>query len=94
MTPQNGLLSQRSENEAYCLAESGRQFAVFFTGEGDRSVRLDVSSVKDEVSLCWLNIAQARWLVKRLVPPDPECLLQAPGDGHWAAVLQSGSYCE
>jgi hypothetical protein len=42
MEPNNNLLLDRTDNEAYCLAEPGRQYAVFFTGDGDQSVLIYV----------------------------------------------------
>jgi pimeloyl-ACP methyl ester carboxylesterase len=36
--PRNDLLGDRSPNEAYCLAEPGRQYAVYFPDGGQRGI--------------------------------------------------------
>jgi hypothetical protein len=54
MAPDNGLLSARENDEAYCLAEAGSQYAVYFTTSGDRSVTIDLP--EGAYSLIWLNI--------------------------------------
>lgn len=59
MIPDNSLLSSRSEDEAYCLAKSGNQYAVYFTGEGDRSVTINLAA--GEYDLKWLDIANSAW---------------------------------
>ena len=42
MEPRNDLLANRDDNEAYALAEQSEQYAVYFTGDGDRFVELNV----------------------------------------------------
>jgi hypothetical protein len=57
--PRNDLLSDRQPNEAYCLAEPGRQYAVYFPDGGE--VSLDVSASKGTLQLRWLDIARSVW---------------------------------
>ena len=87
MTPRNDLLKERVTNEAYCLAEVGKQFAVFFTGDGDRSVDLDLSPASDPLALRWLNVAETRWTQPLALPRRGRYELSAPAEGHWVAVL-------
>ena len=87
LEPHNELLSQRSENEAYCLAEPGKQYAVFFTGESDRSVEIDLSPAGESLNLRWLNIADCRWETETTMLSDSRFLLSAPQGGHWVAIL-------
>ena len=91
MNPRNDLLSQRTTNEAYCLADPGRHYAVFFTGDGDRSVRIELAAPKHSLQLRWLDIAKSHWVQKDLISGVGTCTLKAPGTGHWVAVLTANS---
>ena len=87
------LLGHRSWNEAYCIADPGRAYAVFFADGGD--VRLDVSACKGHsLTVRWLDIRRAAWAGEaapllvdgnggiqraRLVTPAEE--------GYWAALV-------
>jgi hypothetical protein len=87
LNPRNDLLSERVTNEAYCLAKPGRQYAVFFTGDGDGRVRLELTPTERPLQLRWLDISTSRWEQKATIPVGEACTLQAPGSGHWIAVL-------
>ena len=87
MEPRNDLLSQRSSNEAYCLAEPGRQYAVFFTGDGDGHVRIDFAALQSRLELRWLNIAENRWETEITVSRRRDYKLEAPDGGHWIALM-------
>ena len=87
MKPRNDLLTNRDENEAYCLAEEGRQYAIFFTGKGDRSIVLNLSSFKGTLQKRWLDVVRSRWTEKGTIASKDKCTLQPPGQGHWVVVL-------
>ncbi len=89
--PHNDLLQNRSWNEAYCTANPGLAYAVFFTDGGN--VRLDVSAAGDaSLTVRWLDIRQCRWNgeakpaevsnegVLHLVTPAEE--------GYWAVLVK------
>ncbi len=89
MVPSNELLTQRDVNEAYCLAEAGKQVAVFFTGEGDHSIQLDVSSITEEdLKFRWLDVANSLWNPDPTSYQGPIVTLTSPDSGHWVAVLE------
>lgn len=88
MEPNNDLLSLRTDDEAYSLAELGEQFAVFFTGSGNQSIQLDVSSLSGDRQLRWLDVANSLW-IDVVAPTDPLVTLSAPSTGQWVAVLSS-----
>lgn len=87
MDPRNDLLSDREDNEAYCLAEPGQQYAVFFTGDEDGSVRIELAAGKRLFELRWLGVATSRWTQKATLGQRGDHLLKTPGNGHWVAVL-------
>ena len=95
MEPHNELIAEASrvEDEAYCLAEPGKQYAVYFKGEaGDNSVALDLGAVPESASISaqWLDITNCEWLPPEQIPAAKSCTLTVPGQGlHWAVVLSA-----
>jgi hypothetical protein len=85
--PNNDLLSDRRDNEAYLSAERGRQYAVYFPDGG--SVVLDVSDMQARPIIRWLDIERSRWHEPRSAFLDDQrrLRLETPGHGHWAAVI-------
>ena len=91
MEPRNDLLSQRTSNEAYCLAEPGRQYAVFFTGDGDGRVQVDLAASQIPMQLRWLKIAESRWHTETTISRRKDYTLKIPGSGHWVAVMTAAN---
>jgi len=87
MNPRNDLLSQRVTNEAYCLAEPGLQYAVFFTGDGDGRVEIELIASGRSFELRWLDVATSCWGKRATISSRRDHILRAPGSGHWVAVL-------
>jgi hypothetical protein len=83
--PHNDLLSDRSPNEAYCLAEPGRQYAVYFPESG--AVKLDASAARGTLQVRWLDVGRSIWQESHQVKGGGELMLKTPGKGHWAALI-------
>jgi hypothetical protein len=83
--PRNDLLSERSPNEAYSLAEPGGQYAVYFPDGGE--VRLDVSEAKGPLQVRWLDISRNAWQEPRSADGGGTLKLKTPGEGHWAVFV-------
>jgi hypothetical protein len=83
--PRNDLLRNREANEAYCLAEPGRQYAVYFPDGG--SVTLDVSALPGRVEIRWMDIARGAWLEPLTRTGGGSLELETPDRGHWAALV-------
>jgi hypothetical protein len=83
--PRNDLLADRAPNEAYCLAEPGRQYAVYFPDGG--SVTLDVSAAQGSLQVRWLDVNRSRWHEAHTLPAAGKLELRAPGTGHWAVLV-------
>lgn len=84
--PRPDLLSEREDNEAYCLAEAGRQYAVYFPDGGE--VVLDLSDAGGALTLRWYDIEGGRWRDATPVAAGPRARLTTPGRGPWAAVVR------
>ncbi len=87
LVPRTDLLSDRMENEAYCLAEPGNTYAVVFLDGGQ--VQLDVSALQRErVRLRWLNVEASEWSEEAEgLREDGRVNLRAPGAGFWLAMV-------
>ena len=85
--PCNDRLGEREENEAYCRGVAGRQYAVYFPDGG--SVTLDAGALRDPTALQWLDVRIARWTEPRTVRVDDTLSLEAPGPGHWIALVDA-----
>jgi len=86
--PHNDVLARRSWNEAYCLANPGVEYAVFFTDGGD--VLLDVSACGNtSLSVRWLDILDSAWRSPESAKPtDGQLRLATPReDGFWAVLV-------
>jgi len=83
--PRNDLLSQREANEAYCLAEEAKQYAVYFPAEG--SVALDLSQAKTSLSVRWYNVDRGEWQPAETIQGERSAKLTTPSSGQWAVVI-------
>ncbi len=84
--PSINLLKERDSNEAYCLAEKGEAYAVYFPDGG--SVILDLSGRMGEVSVRWLNVLENKWLDTERFSVESEIELTTPGQGHWVVLVE------
>jgi hypothetical protein len=83
--PRNDLLSERSANEAYCLAKLGRRYAVYFPNGGE--VKLDVAAAQGSLQVRWLDIAHSTWQEAWTVTGGKPLELKTPDKGHWVALV-------
>jgi len=83
--PRDDLLSERSPNEAYCLAEPGKRYAVYFPDGGE--VKLDVSGISGRLQVRWLDIARSVWQESQQIQGGATLDLKSPANGHWAALV-------
>jgi hypothetical protein len=84
--PHNNLLSNRKPNEAYCLANPGAEYAVYFPDGGE--VTLDISKLKKPPAVRWLDIMKSRWLEAQRAELKDKLTLQCPSQGYWAVLVQ------
>jgi hypothetical protein len=87
--PHNDLLRNRSWNEAYCTANPGVEYAVFFPDGGN--VLLDVSAAGDKpLTIRWLAIRESHWAGEASVAANEEGfirLVTPVEEGYWAALV-------
>jgi hypothetical protein len=83
--PDNDMLSDRQENEAYAYSVSDGSHAVYFPDGGEVMIKLSESS---GYTIMWLDILNSRWLDKTDFETSADSLLAAPGNGPWAVVIK------
>ena len=84
--PANTLLSERSENEAFCRAIEGKEYAVYFPNGGE--VDLTVGTEDKQMSINWLDILSSSWTDESTISVDQgKVKIKSPGQGHWLAFL-------
>ncbi len=84
--PHNDLLSNRKSNEAYCLANPGAEYAVYFPDGGE--VTLDISKLKKTPEVRWLDIMKSQWLDAQHPEHESKLTLQCPSQGYWAVLIK------
>ena len=82
-----GLLGDREENEAYCLAVPGSSYAVYFPGPGQ--VRLKTGESGGTLPQRWYDIDRGNWLPAEETRSAGSLTLKTPGPGQWAVVVRS-----
>jgi hypothetical protein len=80
--PSNHLLSERYENEAYCLANGKGEYLVYFPEGGN----IDLIAKNGNYKVQWLDIESSSWLEEETIRFPTS--LKAPGTGHWAVKVK------
>ncbi len=84
--PRNDLLSGRADNEAYCIANAGEEYAVYFTGGG--GVELDLSALAGKASVRWLDIGSSEWVRETVVDGGGKISLESLGQSPCCVLVQ------
>lgn len=101
--PHNDLLSsfvesQPSSMEAYCMANIGEQYAIYFPG-GRYTIDLDPWVFMEKMRIKWLNINEGTWTEEEVVKVEWEggisqwghrgtVRLETPGNEPYVALLE------
>lgn len=88
MAPDNSVLAGRAENEAYAMVGAGEQYAIYFTGEGDCLVQVDLGQVKAPLTEQWLDIERCEWKTPTVIEKGGFHNLTTPGPGQWAVLIK------
>ncbi len=84
--PHNDLLSDRTDNEAYCLANPGAEYAVYFPNGGQ--VTLNAGAARGQVTVQWLDIMKSKWSEPERVEARGKLTLKCPSQDYWAVLVQ------
>ncbi|MEN8229319.1 MAG: hypothetical protein ABFS38_14265 [Bacteroidota bacterium] len=86
--PNDRLLGERAENEAYCLAQQGKQWALYFPASG--AVILRASGAPEEATfrVQWYDLDYLAWRpAYELKASDNNLPLGCPEQGRWVAIV-------
>jgi len=84
--PHNDLLSDRQSNEAYCIANPGKECAVYLPNGGQ--VMLDISSLNKPAEVRWLDIMKSQWTSTKKNKNESKLKLSCPSKGYWAVLIK------
>lgn len=84
--PQNDLLAEHEDNEAFALTNPGEEYAGYFPDSGENV--LDVSDLQGSLELKWLNIDNSTWQNPQQVNNNGNLRLQTPEYSHWAVLVR------
>ncbi len=85
LTPDNEVLSDREENEAYQTMKPGEVYVVFFPDQGE--VGLDLSAYDASFYLKWMEVRKGEWASEHQVQGGSVMSLKTPGENEWVAVV-------
>ena len=84
--PRPDLLSDREDNEAYCLARAGTFYALYFPGGGD--VRLALPPKRKTYASRWFDPAKAAFLAPKTLEAQSSLRLKSPNiDQTWLVLV-------
>ncbi len=81
--PSNHLLGDRSYNEAYCMAFTGKEYLIYFPAAG--TVYLD--AVPGSYEVLWIRTQIAGWQEPYTL--ELPGMIESPDDDHWAVLIRS-----
>jgi len=84
--PHNDLLAEREPNEAYCLANPGKEYALYFPNGG--AVRLDTSGLAATAALRWLHVLTSQWRDLQPVEGGGNLNVECPSKDYWAVLIR------
>ena len=84
--PDNSMLTGREKNEAYCLADRGIKYGLYFPHGGD--ITLQVPDSIRQVQTVWLNILKSEWSSPLVYPVEHELSLVTPDTSQWAVYIK------
>ena len=85
LTPNNALLLEREENEAYLAAKPGEVYVVFFPDSG--KVTLDLSNHTSGFTLKWMDVRKGEWFSEENISGAKWKTLTTPDENEWVAVV-------
>ena len=85
--PNDRLLGDRSENEAYCLEREGKAWAVYFPSGGRIWLRPRNIPEGASFSVQWFDADYLHWRPPYRIRGSSQVPLGCPGPGRWVALV-------
>jgi len=71
------------------LAEVGKQYAIYFTGDSDDKVGLDLTGASGIFNVQWLHADTSTWQTGNDVQGGKSVIISAPSSDEWAVIITS-----
>jgi hypothetical protein len=85
--PRQDLLHADGDDTAYCLAQPGVEYAVYFTDGG--AAELDAAGCAGGVNIRWYDVDNGGWVGAAQACGGRVVRLQAPAPGQWTALVRA-----
>lgn len=85
LKPDNSLLTNRQENEAYLAVNPGEIYILYFTDGGE--VGLDLNHFDQNFKLSWFEINEGEMHSKIKIEGGEIVQLKTPSKGNWIAII-------
>jgi hypothetical protein len=83
--PDNTILGDRQENEAFCRV-SDDAYIIYFTNGGEVTLRPD--DLRAGTTIQWLDILNTTWTEPVSTPTGDPLAIASPADGHWICLIR------
>ncbi|MCW5982199.1 MAG: hypothetical protein KIT09_29195 [Bryobacteraceae bacterium] len=83
LSPADGLLTDRENNEAYAALKPGSAYVAYLTDGGAVGVKSGAGGFVAR----WIDVSTGEWGPKAELRTDSAIQLTAPGRGNWLAVV-------
>ena len=85
--PHSELLADRAPNQAYCLANPGKEYVIYFPSAA--RVQLHTPGLEGEAELRWYDIQRGTFMEPTRVLGQRPIALSTPGEGQWAVLVRA-----
>jgi hypothetical protein len=84
--PLDHIIIDKDPNEAYCRGIEGKEYLVYFPGEGQIELKITLPGKKGRIR--WLSLDDGEWHSEDEIKIGDEVLITTPTQGNWLALIQ------
>jgi len=84
--PLDHIIIDKDPNEAYCRGIEGKEYLVYFPGEGQIELKITLPGKKGRIR--WLSLDDGEWHSEDEIKIGDEVIITTPAQGNWLALIQ------
>ncbi len=84
--PLDHIIIDKDPNEAYCRGIEGKEYLVYFPGEGQIELKITLPGKKGRIR--WLSLDDGEWHGEDEIKIGDEVIITTPTQGNWLALIQ------
>jgi len=84
--PLDHIIIDKDPNEAYCRGIEGKEYLVYFPGEGQIELKITLPGKKGRIR--WLSLDDGEWHGEDEIKIGDEIIITTPTQGNWLALIQ------